>query len=69
MMVGSFVEASSAANAYRGELIDLMPVHLILRAVQRSAPALEGKIVIYLDCLGALGCVSLVPPGRIPSCF
>jgi hypothetical protein len=33
--------------------------------VQRTAPALEGKIVIYLDCLGALGQVSLLPPGRI----
>jgi hypothetical protein len=46
-----------------------MQVHLILLAVQRMAPALEGKIiVIYMDCLGALGRLSLLPPGRIPMC-
>jgi hypothetical protein len=65
-MMGSFVEASSAANAYRGELLRLMQVHLILLAVQRTAPALEGKIVVYSDCLGALGWMSLLP--RIPTC-
>jgi hypothetical protein len=52
--MGSFVEASSTANAYRGELLRLMHVHLILLTVQRTAPTLEGKIVIYLDCIGAL---------------
>ena len=57
-MVGSFAEASSTANAYRGELLGLMQVHLILLAVQCTVPALEGKIVIYLDCHGALGWVS-----------
>jgi hypothetical protein len=66
-MMGSFAKASRAANAYRGELLGLMQVHLILLAVQRMAPALEGKIVIYLDCLGALSRVSLLPPGRIPT--
>ncbi len=64
-MVGSFAEASSTANAYRGELLGLMQVHLILLAVQHMAPALEGKIVIYSDCLGALGHVSSLPPERI----
>jgi hypothetical protein len=68
-MMGSFTEASSAANAYRGDLLGLMQVHLILLGVQRTAPALEGKIVIYLDCLRALGHVSLLPPGRIRMCF
>ena len=66
-MVGSFAEASSAANAYRGELLGLMQVHLILSAVQRTAPNLQGEIYIYSDCLGALGRVSELPPGRIPS--
>jgi hypothetical protein len=65
-MMESFAESSSVANAYRGDLLGFMQVHLILLAVQRTAPALEGKIVIYLDCLGALGWVSLLPPGRIP---
>ncbi len=53
-MMGSFAEASSAANAYRGELLGLMQVHLILLVVHCTASALEGKIVIYLDCLGTL---------------
>ena len=65
-MMGSFAEASRVANAYRGELLGLMQVHLILLAVQRTAPALEGKIVVYSDCLGALGWMSLLP--RIPTC-
>jgi hypothetical protein len=67
-MMGSFAEASSGANAYRGELLGLMQVHLILLYVQCTAPALEGRIVIYSDCLGALGRVSLLPPGKIPTC-
>ncbi len=66
-MMGSFLEAGSMTNAYRGELLGLIHVHLILLAVQRRAPALEGKIVIYLDCIGASGQVSLHPPGRIPT--
>lgn len=66
-MVGSFAEASSAANAYRGELLGLMQVHLILLAVQRTAPDLSGEVLIYSDCLGALGRVSNLPPGRIPT--
>lgn len=66
-MVGSFAEASSAANAYRGELLGLMQVHLILLAVQKTAPDLSGEVAIYSDCLGALGRVSNLPPGRIPT--
>jgi hypothetical protein len=58
-LVGSFAEASNVANTYRGELLGLMQVHLILLAVQCMATALVGKIVIYLDCLGALCRVSL----------
>ena len=66
-MVGSFAEASSVANAYRGELLGLMQVHLILLAVQATTPHLDGEVLIYSDCLGALGRVSSLPPGRIPS--
>ncbi len=65
--MGSFAEASCTANVYRGELLRLMKVHLILLAVQPTAPALEGKIVNYLDCPGALGQVSLLLPYRIPT--
>ncbi len=66
-MMRSFAEVNSTANAYRGELLGLMQVHLILLAVQRTAPVLEGKIIIYLDCLGALGRVSLLHLGEYQS--
>ena len=35
-LVGAFAEASVAANAYRGELLGLMAVHLLLLAVKTS---------------------------------
>ena len=66
-MIGSFAEACSVANAYRGELLGLMQVHLILQAVNTATPGLAGEVLIYSDCLGALGRVSALPPGRIPS--
>lgn len=63
----SLAEACSAANTYRGELLGLMQVHLIPLAVQWMAPDLSGNVVIYSDCLGALGRVSSLPLGRIPT--
>lgn len=66
-MICSFAEQSSVANAYRGELLGLMQIHLILLAVQKTTPELQGEILIYSDCLGAIGRVSSLPPGRIPS--
>jgi hypothetical protein len=50
-MMWSFVKASIAANAYRGELLGLMQVHLILLAVQCTDPALEGKLSSTLIAL------------------
>lgn len=55
------------ANAYRGELLGLMAVHLLLLAVNRVNPGLNGSTYIYLDCLGALGRVAELPPGHIPT--
>lgn len=66
-MICLFTKASLAANAYRGELLGLMQVHLILQAVNTMAPGLKGEVLIYSDCLGALGRVSHLPPGRIPT--
>jgi hypothetical protein len=56
-----------AANAYRGELLGLMAVHLLLLAVNTVSPGLSGSATIYSDCLGALGRVAKLPPYRIPS--
>ena len=53
-LVGAFSEASAAANAYRGELLGLMAVHLLLLTVKTASTGLIGCVTIYLDCLGAL---------------
>jgi hypothetical protein len=66
-IVGSFVEQSSAACAYRGELLGLMAIHLILLAANRTQPQLQGNVTIFSDCLGALNKVAHLPPNRIPS--
>ena len=66
-LVVSFAEKSSSANAYRGELLGLMAVHLILLAVNTVHPELKGSAHIFTDCLGALKKVRDLPPERIPS--
>jgi hypothetical protein len=43
----SFPEASRAACSYRGELIGLMAIHLILLAINEVNPGLEGSVHIY----------------------
>jgi hypothetical protein len=67
MLVGSFPEASKAASAFRGELLGLMAIHLLLLAVNTVSPGLSGRVKIYLDCLGALGRTAELPPYRIPT--
>ena len=66
-LVRAFAEASAATNAYRGELLGLMAVHLLLLAVETVSPGLSGSATIYSDCLGALGRVAKLPPYCIPS--
>jgi hypothetical protein len=63
----SFTETSEVACSYRGELMGLMAIHLILLAVNEIAPGLKGGVHIFLDCLGALEKVKNLPPSRIPS--
>ena len=66
-IVGSFVEASRGANAYRGELLGVMAIHLILLAANKLWPRLEGRAVVFSNCLGALGQVANLPPHRMPT--
>ena len=66
-IVGSFSESLSAANAYRGELLGLMAIHLILLSTNKLHRDLSGKVEVVSDCLGALQRVSTLPPYRIPS--
>jgi hypothetical protein len=56
------------ANAYRGELLGLMAIHLILLSINKIHCNLTGGMEIVSDCLGTLKRVPSVPPYRIPSC-
>ncbi len=62
-----FPKVSTTACSYRGELVGLMAIHLLLLAVNETYPALQGSIHIYSDCLGTLDKVRNLPPARIPA--
>jgi hypothetical protein len=64
---GSFPEWCRNACSYRGELVGLMAIHLILRAVNKVNRNLTGQVTIYLDCLRALNMVQDLPTSRIPT--
>jgi hypothetical protein len=65
--IGTFPKAFAAANVYWGELLGLMAEHLVLLAVNTMLPGLSGRVKIYSDCLGALGCMAELPPYHIPT--
>ena len=50
-LVGAFAEDSMAANAYQGELLGLMAIHLLLLALETVSPGLRGSV----DLSGRLG--------------
>ena len=64
---GSFAEAMLVASAFRGELLGLMAIHLVLFAAQLTDGELEGPVTIHSDCKGALKQVGWLPPLRIPA--
>lgn len=64
---GSFLEQSDVACAYRGELLGLMAIHLLLLAADKRWPDLTGLVKIYSDCLGALMKVTHLPERRLPA--
>ncbi len=66
-MTGAFSEQSIASCTYRGELLGILAIHLILLSVNNVSPNLQGSVHIYSDCLGALNRVKNRPPHRIPS--
>ena len=53
-LVLSFPEHSKNVNAYRGELLGLMCIHLILLSFNKTWPGLQGKVDTYSNCLGTL---------------
>jgi hypothetical protein len=61
-VVGFFLEALLVANAYRGELLGLMAIHLILLSINKIQQNLGGSMEIRSDCLGALKRVTYLPP-------
>jgi hypothetical protein len=65
--IGSFSESSATANTYRGELLGLMAIHLLLVSINRVHTMLVGSVEVVLDCLGTLKHVVHLPPYRIPS--
>ena len=66
-LVGSLAEHSISANAFRGELLGLLAIHLILLSINKLEPTLLGQMVVYSDCLGALGRIEHLPPYRVPT--
>ena len=66
-VVGLFLETLLVTNAYRGELLGLMAIHLILLSVNKLHQNLAGNVEIVSDCLGALKRVTYLPPiGSLP---
>ena len=66
-IIGSFPEQTMAACAYKGELLGLMDIHLILWAANKVNSKLIGVATIHSDCIGALGKVADLPTNQIPS--
>jgi hypothetical protein len=66
-LVGSFADCNIASNAYRGELLGLMAVHLVLAGIAKLHPDLLGKMVVFLDCAGAIEKLANLPSGRLPA--
>ena len=66
-LMGLFTEHTKDACSYRGELLGLMGIHVILLAVNECTPGITGSAQIYSDCLGALNKVKDLPPYCIPT--
>jgi hypothetical protein len=66
-IIGSFLESLHVANAYRGKLLGLIAVHLILLSINEIHCNLSGSVEIVSDCLGALNRVTHLPLYRILS--
>jgi hypothetical protein len=66
-LLGSFADFLTALNAYRGKLLGLMAVYLILLGINELDPSLAGKVTVYSDCKGALDKVEGLPLGHLPA--
>ena len=66
-LMHSFVGHVPDAGSYRGELLGLMVIHLILWGVNKVCRGLQGSVHILPNCLGALDKVKHLPPYQIPT--
>ncbi len=66
-IMGLFTEHTKDTCSYRGEVLGLMAIHLILLTVNKCTPGITGSAQIYSDCLGALNKVKDLPPYHIPT--
>ncbi len=66
-LIGSFSKSLNVANAYQGELLGLMAIHLILLSIDKINRAINRSAEIVSNCLGALRRITELPPYRIPS--
>jgi hypothetical protein len=62
----SVIDTSPSASAFRGELLGLLAIHLILHSIQATSIELTGSAQIHSDCTGALRTVSSLPTSGIP---
>ena len=62
----STTDVSTSANAFRGELIGLLAIHLLLHSIHKSQPSLSGSAKIFSDCTGALHTITSLPISGIP---
>lgn len=65
--MGRIPEGSKDSCAFRGELLGLLAIHLVLLVVNELNKELAGTVWIASDCLGALGRVVDLPKVRLPS--
>jgi hypothetical protein len=66
-IIGYFVEHSPDAGSYRGELLGLKAIHLVLRGGHEFNPAIGGSVQIISDCMEALNKVEKMPLYQIPT--
>jgi len=62
----AFTDHSLSANAFQGELLGLMVIHLLLHSISITHPDLTGNADIYSDCMGALQTISNLPAAKVP---
>mmetsp|Transcript_22503 Transcript_22503/g.47389 ORF Transcript_22503/g.47389 Transcript_22503/m.47389 type:complete len:406 (-) Transcript_22503:243-1460(-) len=65
--IGSFASSGSSSNAYRGELLGLLAISLVLRSVNTIYPELHCSVPVYCDCEGAIKRIRSIPTYLIPT--